>query len=151
MKVTTKGRYGIRAAFDLALHAGEGPIPLNAIATRQDISEPYLEQLMGALRRAGVVRSVRGVQGGYLLNDTPENVTVGQVLRALEGDMAVMQCTSEVDPLDCGQTHACVYRSVWVRMQKAVEQVMDTTTLADMLKDYQENCDCSTNGTACTL
>ena len=89
MKLSTKGRYGVKAMVDLAIHNSEGQIALKSIAERQEISENYLEQLFATLRKAGLVKSTRGAQGGYVLADKPEKITVGTILRALEG----LSCT----------------------------------------------------------
>jgi len=101
MKLSTKGRYGLKAMFELALHFGEGPIPLKDIAEKQNISEHYLEQLIATLRKDGLVNSVRGAQGGYLLSSEPKKITVGDVIRSLEGNIAPSDCVIEGEPLDC--------------------------------------------------
>ena len=90
MKVSTKGRYGLRAMVDLAIHAPEGHVALNAIAKRQDISVNYLEQVFSALRKAGLVKSVKGAQGGYAMAMRPSQMTVGMILRSLEGKLVVV-------------------------------------------------------------
>ncbi|MCL6581714.1 MAG: Rrf2 family transcriptional regulator, partial [Firmicutes bacterium] len=85
MRLSTRSEYGVIACCELARHHGEGPLPLKAVAEEQGIPEAYLEQLVAALRRAGLVRSVRGAQGGYVLSRSPEKITVGDVVRVLEG------------------------------------------------------------------
>jgi Rrf2 family protein len=123
--------------FDLALHSGAGPIALKTIAERQMISEHYLEQLMAALRKAGLVKSRRGAQGGYQLAHEPENVSIGQIIRVLEGP---------ITPLDCLDTHTgtgpycqtpdrCVLRNLWKELQDSMKQVLDNTTLEDLKQD----------------
>ena len=84
MRISTRGRYGLRAMVELALAFGQGPVPLKEIATKQGLSEHYLEQLMGSLRKAGIVKSVRGAQGGYQLAKDPAEISTGEVLRVLE-------------------------------------------------------------------
>ena len=110
MKLTTRGEYGLRAILDLALREGEGPVSLKSIAERQDISDHYLEQLFSSLRKAGLVKSVRGAQGGYLLGKPAEEITVGDVIRVLDGPIAPVECVSEVDPEDCRRAKTCVTR-----------------------------------------
>ena len=92
MKLSTKGRYGLRALIDLAQNGGEQPVSITSISTRQDISERYLEQLMSMLKKAGIVRSVRGAGGGYVLVKRLEDISVGDVLRALEGSLEPVDC-----------------------------------------------------------
>ena len=92
MKVSTKSRYGMAAMVDLAEHFGKGPVALRSVAERQQVSEHYLEQLMSSLRHAGFVRSVRGAQGGYVLAKDPKDITAGDVVRAMEGPIAPVDC-----------------------------------------------------------
>ena len=92
MKLTTKGTYGLRAAFELARAYGENPIPLKDIAQSQELAEKYLEQLLALLKKAGIVQTVRGASGGYILSAPPNCITVNQVLTALEGDMSIVEC-----------------------------------------------------------
>lgn len=135
MKLSTKGRYGIHAMYDLALNGGEGPQSLKAIAQRQNVPEAYLEQLMGNLRRAGLVKGVRGAQGGYLLARPPGEITVGQVLRVLEGELALVDCLVEEDA--CDKACACPTRLVWQKLREGVNRVVDGITLRDMLDDHE--------------
>lgn len=134
MKLSSKGRYGIHAMYDLAQCSQAGPQPLKAIAQRQDVPEAYLEQLMAPLRRAGLVKAVRGAQGGYLLARPPGQITVGQVLRALEGDMKLADCLLEEDA--CDKACVCPTRLVWQKLRDGMNQIADGITLEDMLKDH---------------
>lgn len=129
MKISTRGEYGVRAMFDLALHYGQGPIPLKMIAERQEISEPYLEQLMGALRKAGLVSSVRGAQGGYLLANPPHKTTIGDIIRTLEGPIAPMECVEPGEESTCNQYKLCATRVLWTKLRNSMEEVLDNTTL----------------------
>ena len=92
MKVSTKSRYGVAAMVDIAQHHGAGPVALRSVAERQQVSEHYLEQLMSSLRNAGYVRSIRGAQGGYVLAKNPALITVGDIVRAMEGPIAPVDC-----------------------------------------------------------
>ena len=106
MKLSTKGRYSVTALYELALHYGEGVVPIKTIAKSQGISENYLEQLMLPLRRAGLVESVRGAQGGYTLSRPPAEVTIGEIITAVEGPIALVDCLfTDVDAGD----HSCVH------------------------------------------
>lgn len=136
MKLSTKGRYGLKAMFELALHYGEGPVVLRNIAESQDISEHYLEQLIAVLRKNGLATSVRGAQGGYLLNDEPKNITVGDVIRALEGDIAPSECVLDENLGKCVKEDFCVTKNVWVKIRNSINDVIDSITLQDMVDDF---------------
>jgi Rrf2 family protein len=140
MRLSTKGRYGVKAMFDLALHGGETPLSLKTIAERQEISEPYLEQLIATLRKAGLVKSVRGAYGGYLLAHHPEQITVGSIIRSLEGSIAPAECVSEMDPIECERAENCVTRILWEKIRISIDNVIDSITLQDMINDYDEMC-----------
>ena len=135
MKLSTKGRYGIHAMYDLAQYGSEIPQPIKSIAERQNIPEAYLEQLIGQLRRSGLVKSVRGAQGGYLLSRSPAEITVGEVLRTLEGELAVVDCLMEEDA--CHKACSCPTRVVWKKLRDGLNEIVDGITLQDMLDDYQ--------------
>lgn len=136
MKLSTKGRYGLKAMFELAIHYGEGPVPLRNIAESQDISEHYLEQLIAVLRKSGLTSSVRGAQGGYLLNDTPNNITVGDVIRALEGEIAPSDCVLDENTGKCIKEEFCVTKNVWIKIRNSINEVIDSITLQDMVDDF---------------
>lgn len=134
VKISTKGRYGLRLMFDLALHYGKGMTPLKEIAKRQEISDKYLEQIIMQLNRAGLVRSVRGSQGGYSLREAPDKILVGDVLRAVEGSLAPVECLDE--PGSCPNADLCVTVTVWRKVREAIESVVDHMTLQDLVDDY---------------
>ncbi|MBR3503233.1 MAG: Rrf2 family transcriptional regulator [Clostridia bacterium] len=133
MKLSTRSRYGIHAMYDLACFAAGEPQPIKAIAERQKIPEAYLEQLIGPLRRSGLVKSVRGAQGGYLLARAPEEITVGAVMRALEGDINLVDCLAEEDA--CERAGSCAARIVWRRVNDGLRQIVDGITLRDIMND----------------
>lgn len=136
MRISTRGEYGVRAMFHLTLHYGKGPIPVRTIAEEQGIPEYYLEQLIGALRRAGLVDSVRGAQGGYTLARPPEEITVGDIIRVLEGPITPMECLDNVDSENkCGVFGPCAMRNMWQRLKDSMESVLDTTTLASLVQE----------------
>lgn len=138
LKLSTKGRYGLKAMFDLAQHFGEGPISLKSIAERQEISEHYLEQLISGLRKAGLVKSVRGAQGGYVLGREAGKIRIGDVIRVLEGPIAPVDCVAEEDPECCSKADYCVTRSVWEKVRDSIAEVLDSITLEDMVKDSEQ-------------
>ncbi|NLM26487.1 MAG: Rrf2 family transcriptional regulator [Firmicutes bacterium] len=134
MRISTRGEYGVRAMLDLALHHGQGPISLKTIAERQDISEHYLEQLIASLRKAGLVTSVRGAQGGYLLAKEPSEIRIGDIIRTLEGPIAPMECVEE-DHDSCVKVERCATRVLWQKLQASMEKVLDNTTLACLCEE----------------
>jgi len=138
LKISTKGHYGVQAMFDLAQRYGEGPVSLKSVADRQDLSEHYLEQLFAGLRKAGLVKSVRGAQGGYTLARAPAEIKVGDIIRVLEGPIVPVECVSE-DPEQCMKAEFCITRSVWEKVRVSIEEVLDSITLADMCKDSEES------------
>lgn len=138
MRLSTRGHYGLKAMFDLAQHYGPEPIPLKTVAQRQNISDSYLEQLIATLRNSGLVKSVRGSQGGYILAKEPEKITVGDIIRAMEGPIAPVDCVSEVDPTECERSDFCITRTVWERVRDGLAELMDSISLADMIKDAEK-------------
>ncbi|MTI61337.1 MAG: Rrf2 family transcriptional regulator [Firmicutes bacterium] len=137
MKISTRGRYGLRAMIDLAVHENIGAIPLREIAEREKISEQYLEQLFANLRKSGLVKSVRGAQGGYLLNHPAEEITVKDIITALEGPIAPAECV--IDDYDCDYNSNCVTQKLWIQVKKRIDEFFDSVTLASLKRDYQAN------------
>lgn len=135
MKLSTRGRYGIHAMYDLADHYGDGPQSIKSIAERQAIPEAYLEQLIAILRKEKLVVSNRGAQGGYRLTREPDRITVGDVLRALEGGLNLVDCLLEEE--SCGKSCACPSRIVWMKIQEGLNQIVDGITLQDMIDEYR--------------
>lgn len=135
MNFTAKEDYGLRAALDLAAHAGAGPVQAREIAARQAIPEQFLEQLLAALRRAEVVRSTRGASGGYALAADPSRVTVGNVLRALSGPLVPPELIDgPPDAADRDLPETRVVRGVWAEIRDALRSVADSVTLAELLE-----------------
>lgn len=136
MKVSTRVHYGLRAMTELARSYNDGRlVSISEIARSEDLPVSYLEQLVGELRRSGLVEGTRGVHGGYRLAQPPANLTVGQVYRVLEGDIAPVECTAEdYVPGSCMREPLCLSRSVWDRVQLAILGVLDATTLQDLLQ-----------------
>ena len=135
MKLSTRGRYGIHAMYDLAAYGGDGPVPIKAIAEREGVPEAYLEQLMAVLKRSGLVTSTRGAQGGYALARPADAISVGEVLRALEGGLNLVDCLTEEDT--CGKSCECPSRIVYQKLRDGLNQMADSITLQDMIDDYQ--------------
>ncbi len=137
MRLTTKGRYGMRLVLDIAQHEDKGPVSMAETSLRQDISAKYLERLVGELQRAGFIRSVRGREGGHLLAMPPENITVGDVVRAVEGGGAMLACSS--NRLACPRSVHCLTRAIWVAADQAMLEKLDSVTVRDIMEDGQ-NC-----------
>lgn len=135
MKFSTKGRYGLRAMVDLAVHARGEHVALCSIAQRQGISTNYLEQVFSVLRKSGLVKSVKGAQGGYTLSDALENIKVGRILRALEGPLSVIDENAE----NSGKRTSiqqCIQKCVWDKMNKSLNELADSLTLEDLVDNY---------------
>ncbi len=132
MKISTKGRYALRLMLDLAMHASGDPIRLKDVARRQDISEKYLEQIISVLNKAGYVRSIRGPQGGYVLQKNPEEYTVGMILRLTEGSLCPVECVEEKGKF-CAREKDCTTRILWQKLNDAINGVVDTVTLEDLV------------------
>lgn len=137
MKVSTRVHYGLRAMTELARAYEEVRlVSISEIARIEGLPLSYLEQLVGELRRAGLVDGTRGVRGGYRLARPPAAVTVGAIYRVLEGEIAPVECTAEeYRPGTCSRDDGCLSRSIWDRVQRAILQVLDATTLADMVEN----------------
>jgi len=133
VKVSSKAHYGLRAMTELARAYGRGPVALSEVARVEHISLGYLEQLIAALRRAGLVEGTRGASGGYQLARPPAAITVGEVYRVLEGPIAPVECVeASYVAGSCEREPACASRSIWQRVQASISQVLDSTTLADL-------------------
>ncbi len=136
MKLSTRARYGTRALLDLALHSDEGTVLLKDIARRQEISLPYLEHLISPLVAGGIVKSTRGARGGVLLFKTPAEIKLSEVLELLEGSIAPVDCIN--NPKICPRSDSCVTRDVWIEMKRAMSQVLDSTTLQDLVERQRQ-------------
>ena len=135
MKLSTRGRYGIHAMYDLALNVNGGPQSIKAIAERGGMPEAYLEQLIAALKRSGLVTSTRGAQGGYMLARPADAISVGDVLRVLEGGLNLVNCLDGEDC--CEKACACPSRTVWMKLRDGMNAIVDGITLQDMVEDYR--------------
>lgn len=129
MKISTKGRYGLTIMMELARKYGEGPTSLKSIAEKHQLSEHYLEQLIAPLRNGGLVKSIRGAYGGYILSKLPEHITSGDVIRVLEGPISPVDFTEEDDPAK---------RDLWVRIRDVIAEVLDSSTLLDLISFRDE-------------
>lgn len=135
MKISTKGRYALRLMLDLSINHTGSYIPLKTIAQRQHISDKYLEQIIHLLSKEGLVQSARGAMGGYRLARTPEQYTVGEILRIVEGSLAPVSCLDCATP--CDKIDSCITIGLYKKIQDAIDNVVDHTTLADMINEYR--------------
>ncbi|MCR4802628.1 MAG: Rrf2 family transcriptional regulator [Lachnospiraceae bacterium] len=132
MMISTKGRYALRLMMDVAIHEEEHPVRIKEIAERQGISDKYLEQIVSILNKAGLVRSIRGPQGGYRLTRETADYKVGDILRLTEGSLAPVSCL-EFDRNDCERQGDCVTLELWMKLNEAIKGVVDTYTLEDLV------------------
>ena len=137
MKISTRTRYGVRAALELALHYNQGPLQLRIIAQRQGISVKYLEQLVAVLRSGGILRSVRGARGGYLLTRAPDQINMIDIFSCLEGSIATTECVA--DQNSCNRAGECVARQLWVDVEDAVNNILANVTLQDLIEKSSGN------------
>lgn len=141
MKLSTKGRYGLRALIDLAQYGEQEAVSIQSISARQQISDSYLEQLVRKLKKAGLVTSVRGAQGGYRLARPAEEISVGDVLRALEGSIEAVSCKEGENP-SCVGKDLCVARYVWQKVNKSIQETVDSIMISQLVEEsrrIQEN------------
>ncbi|MEJ5377299.1 MAG: Rrf2 family transcriptional regulator [bacterium] len=131
MRLSTRGRYGARFMLDLAIHQGQGPVLLKDLAQRQNLSVKYLEQLVGPLRKAGLVKSKRGVKGGFQLSRAPEEIKMLEIVEAVEGSLSLVECVAH--PRGCPRSEECATKEVWGKAADAVREVLAGITLADMI------------------
>jgi len=133
MKLSTKGKYGVRAVYEIARQYGKGPLTIKEIADRQGISFSYLEQILHKLGKAGLIESVRGPAGGYLLARKPGDLTIGDIVRALEGPIALTHCLEPGEAAECYQEEDCVARMVWTKVGAKIEEALDSISFEDLL------------------
>ncbi|ABG86701.1 RrF2 family transcriptional regulator [Clostridium perfringens] len=134
MKLSTKGRYGVKAMVDLAINYGGSPVSIKSISQRQNISEYYLEQLFSSLRKAKLIKSIRGAQGGYILNRQPEDITVSDIIEVLEGPIEISDC---LDGVTCNNVDCCATRLLWKKIKTSIDEVTNSVTLKDIVEDYK--------------
>lgn len=137
MKVSTKGRYGIRALVDLTIHSVETHVSLVSIAERQQISLNYLEQVFAALRKGGIVKSIKGSQGGYILSARPDKITIASIIQILEGDMRIVDETLNENG-ESGLVQQTVQNLVWNRINDTLLELLEGITLEDLANEYHK-------------
>lgn len=137
MKLSTKGRYGLRAVLDIALNSNDDEaVALSTIAERQSISISYLEQLIAKLKKAGIVTSTRGAKGGYVLAKDPSILSVGEILRALEGNLDPVDCAEIIGgDSTCNASDVCVTKYVWKRISDSINNAVDSLMLSDLVEE----------------
>lgn len=137
MKLSTKGRYGLRALIDLALYSETEAVSISSIALRQNISESYLEQLFAKLRKAGMVNSTRGAQGGYRLARPASSISVGDVLRVLEGNLEAVECQAYTET-GCQGADLCVAKYVWQKINDSIARTVDEMMLDQLVEESRK-------------
>ena len=141
LKISTKGRYALRLMIYIAANSNGKPVSIKDVAKNEDISDKYLEQIITQLSRAGLVKSARGAQGGYMLAKEPQEYTVGEILRLLEGNLAPVACVDDTKEA-CTRADECVTMEVWREIKDAVNKVVDNITLADLVEQQRQKCRC---------
>ena len=137
MKISTKGRYGLKAMMDLTINSFGEPLNLKSIAERQSMSEKYLEHIFSALKKAGLIKSMKGTQGGYILAHSAGEITVGQVIRALEGDLSVAEQKSGEEG-DADILEHCINQNVYQKIDDSVNRLLESISLEDLHQEYKE-------------
>ena len=135
MKLSTKGRYGVRLMLDLALHREEVPITLKEISKRQEISEKYLWHLITPLKTAGLIQSIRGSKGGYALAKSLTEISLKQIVNVLEGSLSLVECVEK--PSLCTRSNACVARDVWKDVADKISTTLESITLKDIVESHR--------------
>jgi len=135
MKLSTKGRYGVKAMVDLAIRYGKEPVSIKTISERQNISEYYLEQLFSTLRKSGLIKSIRGAMGGYVLGKAPDEIRIYDILEVLEGPIEISHC---LDAESCNNIDCCATRLVWKKIKDSIDNVTMSITLKDIVEDYMD-------------
>ena len=138
MKLSTKGRYGLRALIDLARYSEMEPVSISCIAERQNLSERYLEQLMSLLKKAGLIKSIRGAGGGYVLAKDAGEISVGDVLRALEGSLEPVECAGYDSDEECAASGGCVTKYVWKRINESINQTVNEMKLDTLVEESKQ-------------
>jgi len=132
MRISTRTRYGMRAMLELAIAYGAGPLQIKVIADRQKISNKYLEQLVGIIKTAGLLRSLRGPHGGYVLTKPPQDIKLSEIFRALEGPVLTVECVENEQA--CDMYADCITRRLWIEVNDAILNVLTGKTLADLVE-----------------
>ena len=137
LRLSTKGQYGVRALYEIANGYPDRPVTIREISEKQDVSVAYLEQILNKLRRAGFIRSIKGPGGGYILNKSPEEITIASILKELEGPFAITSC---LDPDEgCIRVDSCVTHLLWKSLGEQIDAFLNTITLNNLLSgDFQK-------------
>lgn len=133
MIISSKGKYGLVALMDICLYSGSEAVTLKSVSKRQNISERYLEQIFSILRKGGIITSKKGAQGGYFLARTAADITVGEILNILEGDLKIVSSSEERNDIEC-----FMQKNIWNNINRQIEEYFDSVTLEALVKDYIE-------------
>jgi Rrf2 family protein len=133
--MSTRGRYALRAMFEITICEEKGPVSLNHISKTQNISRSYLGQLFIRLQKAGLIRSIRGPKGGYLLSKNPGNIPIGDIIRAAEGSIAPVRCVEDSAYKYCKRVEKCVCHLYWEKLDKHITDFLNSATLLDLCEE----------------
>ena len=142
MRLSTRGRYGVRLMLDLALHYGQGPVLLKEIASRQEISEKYLWHLIPPLKNAGLINATRGPHGGYTLARPPLQITLEHIISVVEGPISLVKCVD--NQTFCTRVDICIARDIWDEVSEKITDILASITLADMVERYHKRIETAT-------
>ena len=131
MIISSKGKYGLVALMDICLYSGSEVVTLKSVSKRQDISERYLEQIFSILKKGGIINSKKGAQGGYFLSRKPKDITVGEILNILEGDLKIVSTSEEKNDIEC-----FMQKKIWNNINRQIETYFNSITLEELVKDY---------------
>lgn len=138
MKLSTTNRYAVRAIVDIALYQANGPVSIRAIAKRQDVSVKYLELILLPLKKEGLLKSTRGVKGGYMLTKDPSSITPGDIVRIVDGPVDLVDCLSVDHPVTCNRIKKCSTRKLWLTLKQEIDKILDSTTIQELVDQQLE-------------
>jgi Rrf2 family cysteine metabolism transcriptional repressor len=138
MKLSTTNRYAVRAIVDIAQYQAGGPVSIHSISKRQDVSIKYLELILLPLKKAGLLKSTRGVKGGYNLTKDPSTITPGDIVRIVDGPVDLVDCLSVDHPVICPRIKKCSTRQLWLKLKQEVDKILDSTTIQELVNQQQE-------------
>ncbi len=138
IRIPTQGRYALRTMVDVGQHQADGPVLRQDVAARQEISANYVAQICRKLVAAGLLKGKKGPGGGYILGMKPESITAGDILRAIEGPLALVHCVLEDDQTPCGRTEGCVAHRLWIRATASMATILAAATLASLITEANQ-------------
>jgi Rrf2 family iron-sulfur cluster assembly transcriptional regulator len=140
MKITTKGRYALRAVINLSMNKEDGPVSIKTITDKENLSPIFLEQIFTKLKKAGILKSVRGAHGGFLMARKEDEITVRDILEAVDEGLELTPCSAEGNPEDCQMSHECICRHFWLDISAEIQNLIGKRTIDEIIKTYGSGC-----------